>query len=91
MNDLSFEIIEWSGCVLGLLGAILVTEKRKFGFIIFAIYNLLWLLLGVLRSEYGISFLMLAYLAINLRGYIKWSRDAKEAQVLMSTKKDLNE
>lgn len=75
MTELIFKILEWSGAVLGLIGAILLTEKRKSGFIVFSIFNLLWLILGIFRSEYGMAALMAAYLVVNLRGYIKWSRE----------------
>lgn len=88
---MSFKILEWLGAVLGLIGALLLTQKLKFGFIIFSVFNLLWLALGIFRSEYGVAFLMLGYLVVNLRGYVKWSIEEKAGKVIqIGTKKDLS-
>lgn len=89
MIDLCFKILEWTGSVLGLVGAILLTKKQKFGFIIFSVFNLLWFSLGIYRNEYGMAFLMMAYLVVNLYGYVKWAREARRDAV-SEVRGDLN-
>lgn len=80
MSDLNFMILEWSGAILGLIGAVFVTKKQTLGFLIVGVYNILWCVLGVFREQYGIVFLMVTYLVLNLWGYVKWKREGAEEE-----------
>lgn len=75
-NLLSHYGIDWLAMALSLYGAYLLGNKKEVGFIIFAISNVIWILLGLFfMSSYGMAIGNLAFCLINLRGYISWKRN----------------
>lgn len=69
--------IDWLAIVLSLYAAYLLGNKQKFGFIIFAISNVFWILLGlVFMSSYGMAIGNFAFFLINVRGFIFWNKEA---------------
>jgi len=69
--------IDWAAIILGLYAVYLLGNKRKIGFIYFSISNALWIILGVFyMSSYGMAIGNLAFLLINIRGYIQWHQES---------------
>ena len=67
--------IDWLAMALSLYAAYLLGNKQKLGFIIFAISNVFWILLGVFfMSSYGMAIGNFAFLLINVRGFIHWNK-----------------
>lgn len=66
--------IDWLAMALSLYAAYLLGNKQKLGFIIFAISNVFWVMLGLFfMSSYGMAIGNFAFLLINVRGYISWN------------------
>ena len=67
--------IDWLAMALSLCAAYLLGNKQKLGFIIFAISNVFWILLGLFfMSSYGMAIGNFAFLLINVRGFIHWNK-----------------
>jgi len=70
--------IDWIAMSMSLYAAYLLGQKKKFGFIIFAISNSLWIILGMFfMSSYGMAIGNFAFLLINVRGFINWHREER--------------
>jgi len=80
-NIFAHYAIDWLAIALSLYAAYLLGNKRKIGFIIFAISNIFWIILGVFfMSSYGMAIGNFAFLLINIRGHIHWSKATFEVQ-----------
>jgi hypothetical protein len=66
--------LDWIGMLLSLLSVYWLGNKNKYGFVSFAIANIIWILLGVFfMKSPGIVFGNIAFLIINIRGYFRWN------------------
>jgi len=83
MEDITrYYLIDWFAMALSLIGVYLLGNKKKIGFVIFAISNLLWTLLGfTLMGSTGVAVGNIIFFIINTRGFIKWQHqnDTKES------------
>ena len=71
--------VDWFAMIINLYAAYLLGNNRKFGFILFAISNIFWILLGITTmSSYGMAVGNFVFFLINVIGYIKWSKAASE-------------
>ena len=79
--------IDWLAMALSLYAAYLLGNKQKLGFIVFAISNVFWVLLGLFfMSSYGMAIGNFAFLLINVRGFIHWNKATfKEQASVIST------
>lgn len=78
--------IDWLAISLSLYGAYLLGNKVKVGFIVFAISNVFWVILGVFfMASYGMALGNFAFLLLNIRGYIHWNKVSFE-----QTAEDIN-
>lgn len=69
--------VDWLAIILSLYAAYLLGNKQKIGFIVFAISNLFWIVLGLFfMSSYGMALGNLAFFIINVRGFIQWHRSS---------------
>lgn len=67
--------IDWLAMALSLYAAYLLGNKQKLGFIIFAISNVFWILLGLFfMSSYGMAIGNFAFFLFNVRGFIHWNK-----------------
>lgn len=78
MDDITrYFLIDWLAMALSLLGVYLLGNKKKIGFIIFAVSNLIWAGLGfTMMQSLGVAIGNLVFFVINTRGYIRWIREA---------------
>jgi hypothetical protein len=82
-NIFSHYGIDWLAMALSLYAAYLLGNKQKLGFIIFAISNVFWVLLGLFfMSSYGMAIGNFAFLLINVRGFIYWHKASLEQQAV---------
>lgn len=69
------DIISAIATICSLYGNYLVIKKNKFGFVIWLISNILWILInfiGVLNISQVIMFII--YGILNIYGWIKWKQ-----------------
>lgn len=67
--------IDWLAMAINLYAAYLLGNNRKFGFVLFAISNIFWILLGIsTMSSYGMAIGNFVFFLINVRGYMKWHK-----------------
>ena len=78
-NVLTHYGIDWLAMALSLYAAYLLGNKQKLGFIVFAVSNVFWILLGlVFMSSYGMAIGNFAFLLVNVRGFIHWDNAASK-------------
>lgn len=74
-NVFAHYAIDWLAISLSLYGAYLLGNKLKVGFVVFAISNVFWIVLGVFfMASYGMAVGNFAFLLLNIRGYIHWNK-----------------
>jgi hypothetical protein len=69
--------LEWSGCVLGLFGALLQALNVRFsawGFVLFLLSNFAWLGFAYLTSTSGLSVMNIGYTATSILGIYRWRK-----------------
>ncbi|WP_444897864.1 hypothetical protein ACJJI5_16180 [Microbulbifer sp. EKSA008] len=82
-NNLAHYGLDWLAISLSLYAAYLLGNKQKIGFIIFAISNVLWIILGIFfMSSYGMAIGNLAFFLINARGFNHWNTENVEKKVI---------
>ena len=71
-------VISTIALIFALTGNILVNFRKKLGFVIWTISNILWIavnFLGTLNIPQVIMYLV--YIMLNIQGFIVWSRKDK--------------
>ena len=56
-------------------GIYLIGNKKRYGFVIALIGNIIWVALGVWVQSIGLLFANLVIIVLYLRNYIKWKRN----------------
>lgn len=78
-NIFEYYLVDWLGISLSLLSVYMLGNKNKWGFIIFAISNVVWIFLGfVLMNSLGTTIGNAVFLVINIRGYTNWKNLPEE-------------
>lgn len=71
--------IDWLAMALSLYAAYLLGNKKKIGFVIFAVSNVFWIILGAFfMSSYGMAIGNFVFFLINVRGFIEWNKEVLE-------------
>ncbi|TGL57858.1 PnuC protein [Leptospira ognonensis] len=75
MTDLfKYYALDWIAMMLSILAMILLGNKVKWGFTLFMLANITWILLGfLLLDSYAIVFGNIVFLITNTRGFLKWN------------------
>ena len=67
--------VDWFAMALSLYAAYLLGNKQKLGFIVFAVSNIIWIVLGIFfMSSMGMALGNFAFFLINVRGFISWNK-----------------
>ena len=70
--------LDWIAAVLCLIGIWLIGNKKKVGFLIYIVENLVWILFVYFaKVGYGLWFVCTIAIVINTRNYFKWRKDEK--------------
>lgn len=65
--------LDWLAMGTSLLAVYLIGNKNRLGFLSYIIANSLWIYLGIFKMQsLGISIGNVFFLAMNLRGFMKW-------------------
>lgn len=69
--------------ILSLTGNVLVNLRHKMGFVIWSIANVFWITANLISTLNIPQILMfIAYLGLNIHGFIIWNRKEKDLQCL---------
>ena len=69
------EILQWSGCVTGVLGSALLACRSKWsgwGFALFLFSNGLWIDYGILTHTFGLIVMQVAFTVTSIIGIWRW-------------------
>ncbi len=77
MTDLfKYYGLDWLAMSLSVISMILLGNKIKWGFALFMLANITWILLGFfLLKSYPIVLGNLIFLTTNTRGFLKWNSE----------------
>jgi hypothetical protein len=68
-------LIQWPAMIVTIVAAWLIASQKKFkrnwGFWLFLLSNLLWIVWGTFDHAYALIFLQVALAALNIRGTVK--------------------
>lgn len=74
---MSFEIITWIISGMALTGTILNSNRNKYGFILWFITNLFWVIVDFRAGLYAQSALFFAYTLLAVSGLVTWTKKEK--------------
>lgn len=67
--------IEWVGAITGLAGALLLSlniNASGYGFILFLLSNIAWIIFSLRRRTYGLLVQQLGFTATSIIGVLRW-------------------
>lgn len=70
--------------VIGVLGLYLTTRKMAAGYAVGVGVQVLWITYAVVTAQYGFIFSALAFGAVNFLGFVRWTREKREAKLVES-------
>lgn len=73
--ELIWYIIEYTAAFLGVLGAILVAFKKRFGYLCWIVNAALWTVFGIACTNYGIAGQFAVFFVISIIGYWYWGKE----------------
>lgn len=65
--------IDWLAMCLTFSAIYLLGNKRREGFVIMILGNLCWTSIGMWAHSYAMVIANLGFLAMNVRGFLRWS------------------
>ena len=68
-------ILEWSGCITGVLGALLLALNNRwsgYGFVMFGLSNLLWMAYALSVGANGLLTMQIVYGVTSVIGIWQW-------------------
>ena len=73
--------LDWIAMLLSVVAMILLGNKVKWGFTLFMLANITWILLGfLLLHSYAIVLGYIIFLITNTRGFLKWNAEKTTEQ-----------
>ena len=70
--------METIALILSILGNILITGKKKVGFIVWIISNFIWIYTNIQKGDNLQQNIMFGlYIVLNIIGYVNWNRKEK--------------
>ncbi len=77
-------VLEWLGCLSGLLGAALLALNNRYsgyGFAAFLISNVCWISYGVLSGSWGLVVMQMGFTATSLLGLYRWFPELRQVMI----------
>lgn len=78
ISFMSFEITTWIISGMALTGTILNSNRNKYGFILWFITNLFWVIVDFRAGLYAQSALFFAYTLLAVSGLVTWTKKEKK-------------
>lgn len=69
------DLLEWIGCITGLLGSFLLAAKvaaSGFGWALFIISNICWAAYAIMTRARGMLLMQLGFTVANIIGIFRW-------------------
>ncbi|TQV88180.1 nicotinamide mononucleotide transporter [Aliikangiella coralliicola] len=77
--------VDWVAIGSSLLAVYMLGNKNRYGFIVFAISNLVWIFLGLVwMNSVGMAAGNFIFLIMNIRGFINWSKEDSESEIIQA-------
>ena len=68
-------VVSLVALVLSLSGNILINFKKRFGFVVWFLSNVCWIVVNLLGKPNWLQIIMfIVYMALNVQGWLKWKR-----------------
>jgi len=71
----SIGAMEWTGAVLGLLGALLLSLNHRvsrYGWPLFLLSNFMWIGFGIATDAWGLVFMQIVFTLTSVNGLVQW-------------------
>lgn len=80
MNELLVHYgVDWLAIGMSLYSVYMLGNKNRWGFILFAASNVLWIFLGLTwMSSIGMAVGNFAFMIINIRGFFRWHQEQEK-------------
>ncbi len=78
MNPLQFYGIDWVATACGLLGVYLIGNRNKFGFVVFMVASISWIVFGSITGSYAVIIGSTIFLFLHARGLYKWVKQGPQ-------------
>ena len=77
MSDVfKYYSLDWIAMLLSVIAMLLLGNKVKWGFVLFMLANMTWIVLGFLiLHSYAIVLGNIIFLITNARGFLKWNAE----------------
>lgn len=72
-------ILQWFAIVLSLLGNYLINKKNIFGFIVWIISNIIWIVGAIYANQPQQAVLFMSYIILCFHGLYQWGKNKNEA------------
>jgi len=73
--------VDWFAMAFTLCAIYLLGDKKRAGFVVMICGNSCWIAVGYLSSSLAMMIANVVFLAMNLRGYLRWSSQEPDAAV----------
>ncbi len=73
---MDYLFFDWAAMATTFLAVYMLGNHSRWGFIVFMVSNACWIVVGVLAASQAMIWGNAIFLFVNLRGWIKWRRDA---------------
>lgn len=84
---MEYYLVDWVAIALSLYSMYLLGNKVKFGFLLFAFSNLMWIFLGFTwMNSVGMAIGNIVFFLINIRGYYRWQHHPADVSNASSVK-----
>lgn len=70
--------LDWLAMALSLGAMVMLGNRDRRGFLVFAISNAMWVVVGLWAHSLAIAIGNAVFLAINLRGFVRWQAPGVE-------------
>ena len=67
-------MFDWIAAGFELSGNWIVGNKKKFGFLLLIICNVLWVVVAIKMKVYGLLLVVVPAFGINVRNFLKWRK-----------------
>lgn len=75
---MSIQIVSVLALIASLAGNTLINFKKKVGFIVWILSNILWIAVNLMGTPNVSQIIMfIVYMALNVHGYVTWTRAKK--------------
>lgn len=70
--------LDWAAALLTFLAIWMLGNQSRWGFVLMIAGNAFWIATGVVGSSWGLLAANVAFIAMNLRGLLRWSQPWQE-------------